>query len=77
MISIGHEKFTTLFSHDPAIFDLTLSQEYNMLQRAFGLTLEDLRRANLQAVEAGFVSSEHKPALRMTIEKGYPEEKQA
>jgi adenosine deaminase len=61
----------TFNTDDPAIFDLTLSKEYALLQRTFGLTLEDFRRANLHAVDAAFVAQECRSALRAAIEDGY------
>jgi adenosine deaminase len=64
----------TFNTDDPTIFDVTLSQEYQLLQKAFGLSLPDLRRSNMHAVDAGFVADEHKPALRAIIERGYPQE---
>ena len=61
----------TFNTDDPAIFNLTLSKEYALLQRAFGLTLADFRRANLHAVDAAFVDEERRSALRAAIETGY------
>ena len=61
----------TLNTDDPTIFNVTLSEEYTLLQRTFGLTLADFRRANLHAVDAAFVDEGRKQALRAMIEAGY------
>lgn len=61
----------TLNTDDPTIFNVTLSEEYALLQRTFGLTLANFRRANLHAVDAAFVDEERKQALRAMIEAGY------
>ncbi|HIC88085.1 MAG TPA: adenosine deaminase [Anaerolineae bacterium] len=61
----------TFNTDDPGIFNLTLSEEYALLQRTFGLTLADFHRANLHAVDAAFVGEGHKAALRAAIEAGY------
>ena len=61
----------TLNTDDPTIFNVTLSEEYALLQRTFGLTLADFRRANLHAVDAAFVDEERRQELRAMIEAGY------
>lgn len=61
----------TLNTDDPTIFNVTLSEEYALLERTFGLTLADFRRANLHAVDAAFVDEERKQRLRAMIEAGY------
>ena len=61
----------TLNTDDPTIFNITLSEEYALLQRTFGLTLADFRRANLHAVNAAFVDEEQRSALRAVIDDGW------
>jgi len=63
-----------LNTDDPGIFNLTLSEEYTLLQRTFGLTLADFYRTNLHAVDAAFVDEKHKSVLRAVIEAGYATE---
>ena len=61
----------TLNTDDPAIFNSTLSGEYGLLQRTFGLTPAGFRRANLHAVDAAFVDEGRKSALRAIIDGGW------
>ncbi len=61
----------TLNADDPGVFGLTLSGEYELMQREFGLTLADFRRANLVAAEAAFLEPQERAALRSAIEAGY------
>jgi adenosine deaminase len=61
----------TLSSDDPSIFDTTLSQEYALVQDAFGLTLSDFRRMNLHAIDAAFVGPRRRAALRASFEQAY------
>jgi len=63
----------TLNTDDPTIFNVTLSGEYDLVQRAFGLTPADLRRANLHAVEAAFVEEDRRAALWATIDRAWRE----
>jgi adenosine deaminase len=61
----------TLNTDDPGVFALTLSGEYELLGRTFGLTLADFRRANLVAAEAAFLEPQRRVALCTAIEAGY------
>jgi adenosine deaminase len=63
----------TINSDDPAIFDTTLSKEYELVQNTFGLTVADFRRTNLHAVDAAFVDEERRRSVRRAIEQGYAE----
>jgi adenosine deaminase len=61
----------TINTDDPGVFNLTLSDEYDLLQHTFGLTLGDFRRTNLNGVDAAFVDGTCRTALRSAIEAGY------
>lgn len=63
----------TINSDDPAIFNTDLSQEYRIIEDAFGLTVEDFERANLHALEAAFVDPERRELLRRDFERAYAE----
>jgi adenosine deaminase len=52
-----------------AVSDTDLGQEYDLAQRVFGWSLEDLVVANLQAVEASFASPPVKARLRSLLEQ--------
>ena len=61
----------TINSDDPAIFDTTLTGEYELVQSTFGLTVADFRRMNLHAVDAAFVDEARRQSVRRMIEQGY------
>lgn len=63
----------TINSDDPAIFDTTLSREYQIIQDAFRLTVSDFRRTNFHAIDAAFVALEQRDALRAAFERAYAE----
>jgi len=63
----------TINSDDPSIFGTTLSQEYQIIRNAFGLTVSDFRRTNLDAIDAAFVDAERRAALRVSLEQAYAE----
>lgn len=51
--------------------DVTLTSEYQGLQKTFGWSLAELRHTNLMAVEAAFLDDATKARLRERIEKGF------
>ena len=53
------------------ISDITLSQEYERLNRTFGWTEEDFLRCNLNALASAFISDEEKWPLRERLLAGY------
>jgi adenosine deaminase len=61
----------TINSDDPAIFDTTLSKEYELVQSAFDLTAADFGRMNLHAIEAAFVDDERRAVLRESFERAH------
>ena len=50
----------TLNTDDPAMFDTTLSQEYELAQSEFGFTDEHLRELARNSFEASFLPPEKK-----------------
>ena len=61
----------TINTDDPGIFNVTLSGEYDLLQRSFGLRTADFRRTNLDAIDAAFVDEGRRATLRAVIEDGW------
>ncbi|GGP08864.1 adenosine deaminase [Nonomuraea glycinis] len=55
--------FVTLNSDDPPMFATTLSEEYRLAARVFGLGVEDLARLAGNGVRASFLPAERKRAL--------------
>jgi adenosine deaminase/aminodeoxyfutalosine deaminase len=53
----------TLNSDDPQMFQTTLNREYELAQREFGFTDDDLRELAQNSFEASFLSAEKKLAL--------------
>ncbi len=56
---------------DPAILGITLVNEYELLQKQFGFTKDDLYRINLTALQSSFCEEEVKEGLRKRLEEGY------
>ncbi|WP_434021429.1 adenosine deaminase [Lutimonas sp.] len=56
-----------------AISNVTLTQEYQLLQEVFGWKSKDFKKCNLEAIEHSFASEEMKEKLRLEIERGYSE----
>ncbi|MET8005905.1 adenosine deaminase [Nonomuraea glycinis] len=55
--------FVTLNSDDPPMFATTLSEEYRLAARVFGLGVQDLARLAGNGVRASFLPAERKRAL--------------
>ena len=55
-----HGLMITLNTDDPAMFDTTLSHEYQLAQQAFGFTDEHLRELARNSFEASFLPAETK-----------------
>lgn len=56
----------TLNTDDPTVSDIDLAHEYDVAGRAAGLTREQLRAAQANALEIAFLPAERKRALRET-----------
>jgi len=54
-----------------AVTDVTLSEEYRRLARAFGWTRADFLRRNLDALDAAFAPADLKARLRERLVAGY------
>ncbi len=61
----GHR--VTLATDDPAVCDTTLTDEYLLAARTWGLGLDDLRVLSAAAVEAAFVDDATRARLRATV----------
>jgi len=58
----------TINTDDPGISNLVLSDEYAMVVKTLGVSLETLRADVLQAVDAAFLPSNEKQSLRAALE---------
>lgn len=58
----------TVNSDDPTMFNSTLTDEYLVLARELGFSLDEVKGVALNAVEACFLSPEAKTSLRSTFE---------
>ncbi len=54
-----------------AISNVTLTEEYHLLQDVFGWGQDDFKRCNLEAIKHSFASAEIKEKVRLEIEKAY------
>ncbi len=54
------------------ITDVTLSDEYKLMENTFGWGMEELKRCNLEAIRHSFASAEVKNKIAAIIEAGYP-----
>lgn len=61
----------TINTDDPAIFDTTLTREYELIRDTFGLTVGDFWRTNLHAIDAAFVDDARRELLRSAMDQGY------
>lgn len=59
---------TTINTDDPLVSDITLSDEYQRAVQEMGLSLGDLRQHLWTAVEAAFIPSEERRALRRRMD---------
>ena len=66
----------TINTDDPAISQITLSDEYSRLAEECGVTQEELRRCALNGAEAGFLDVEKKAELKVCVERGWGAEDQ-
>ena len=55
------------------ISNVTLADEYQLMERMFGWKKEHIKKCNLEAIRHAFVSEEIKKMLRTKIEQGYSE----
>jgi adenosine deaminase len=53
-----------LCTDDSGVFSTSLSREYALAAKAFGLSVEDLRALSHAAIEQTFLSPEEKEKLR-------------
>ena len=59
----------TVNSDDPTMFDTSISNEYLVLIKKFGFSLEEIRKVNFNSIEASFMSDEEKDVMRGTFNK--------
>lgn len=59
----------TINSDDPPMFGSNLLEEYVLVQKQFGFTLEQMRELAANAVEASFLPAERKLALLSRVER--------
>jgi adenosine deaminase len=55
------------------ICNITLTQEYEKLNRVFGWEVEDFLQCNLNALRAAFVPEQTRKELNARLIEGYPE----
>jgi adenosine deaminase len=63
------ELMVTINSDDPSMFDTSISNEYLVLIQKFGFNLEEIRRVNLNSIEASFMTDEEKDTMKRTFNK--------
>jgi adenosine deaminase len=64
----------TINTDDPGISAIDLAYEYTVAAPAAGLTVEQIRQAQRNALEAAFLSEEEKNELLQKKRGGRPEE---
>ena len=67
----------TINTDDPSISDTTLTDEYLVATEVLGLSMEQIEKANLTAIDAAFLPEEEKDELRKQFEQWYKEQPQA
>lgn len=63
----------TINTDDPSISDTTLTDEYLVSAEVLGLSIGQIVRANLTAIDAAFLPEEEKDELRRQFEQWYEE----
>jgi adenosine deaminase len=63
----------TINSDDPTMFDTSITNEYLVLVQRFGFSLEEIRKINLNSIEASFMSDKEKDSMRGTFNKEWEE----
>lgn len=63
------ELMVTVNSDDPSMFDTSITNEYLVLIKKFGFSLEEIRKVNFNSIEASFMTDEEKDVMRGTFNK--------
>ena len=63
----------TVNSDDPPLFNTTLTQEFEKLTDAFGLTADDLRSLSLNALQSSFLTAEERRPLEARMNSVFAE----
>lgn len=61
----------TINNDNRTVSNMTLTKEYEELITECGFTIEDIKKCNLNAIEAAFISEKQKEKLRKQIEEGF------
>mmetsp|Transcript_30168 Transcript_30168/g.77868 ORF Transcript_30168/g.77868 Transcript_30168/m.77868 type:complete len:377 (+) Transcript_30168:19-1149(+) len=60
-----------LNTDDPRVFDITFNSEMDLAQDSIGLSLDQICKCTVNAIEAAFCASEMKASLRQQVEAWY------
>lgn len=63
----------TINSDDPTMFDTSITNEYLVLIQKFGFNLEEIRKINLNSIEASFMSNNKKDLMKKTFNQEWEE----
>jgi len=63
----------TINSDDPTMFDTSITNEYLVLIKKFGFSLEEIRKINLNSIEASFMSNNEKDLMKKTFNQEWEE----
>ena len=64
---------TTVNSDDPTMFDTSITNEYLVLIKKFGFSLEEIRKINLNSLDASFMSNNEKDLMKQTFNQEWEE----
>jgi len=59
----------TINSDDPSMFDTSITNEYLVLIKKFGFSLEEIRKVNFNSIEASFMINEEKNIMKGIFNK--------
>jgi adenosine deaminase len=59
----------TVNSDDPTMFNTSISQEYSVLVKKLGFTVNDLKRLSMNGIDASFMSEGDKKLMKSQFEK--------
>jgi len=63
----------TVNSDDPTMFNTSITEEYSLLARRLGFTLDDLKQLSSNSIEASFMSDEERVSMKALCDREWAE----
>lgn len=59
----------TVNSDDPTMFNTSITQEYEVLVRELGFSIDELKRLSMNSIDASFMSDGDKESMKSQFER--------